>query len=104
MISNRGIEPVEHMAMPVLPVHCNDGGGRQAGIFKPEGGCGLVEVKAEISSVDRIQSAVGELIDLLAFAKLGAFGEIVRGDYCLIEVIVEFFKLLVHSFCLLAYD
>lgn len=66
-------------------------GGRQVDILKPECGCGAVEVKAEVSPVDWIQSAVCELVDFLAFAELGAFGEIVGGDYGLIQMVIEIF-------------
>jgi len=87
--------------MPVPAVHCDDRGCGQVDILKLECGCRAIEVKTEIGTVDWIQSAVGELFDLPAFAELGAFGEIVGGDYGLIQMVVEVFKLLVHSFCLL---
>jgi hypothetical protein len=101
-VSSVKVSTWRRISMSVLPVPDDGGGGGQIGIFKPESECGLVKVEAEVSTVEAIQSAICKPIGLLALAELCTFGEIVRGYYSLIQVIIEFVGLLVHSFCLLS--
>lgn len=100
VVCHRGDEPVQVMAMAVGPVGGDDGRHWDLHIFKPAGCTGEVQVKAHIGAVHGIESAVGELADLLALAKAGAFGEVVSGHDGFVEVGVEVLELLVHP-CLL---
>lgn len=89
VVSHGCDQATQVMGMPVCPVGGDDGTNGNLQFFKLASCTWVVQLKAEVGAIHRVQSAIGELIDLLAFAKEGAFCKVVGGNDCLVEVGVK---------------
>lgn len=89
MVGNRRNQAVEVVGVTICLVGRDDGRDGNFQLFKLATRSRVVQIKAEVGTINRVQSAVGKLMNFFAFAKASAFFKIVRGDNSVVEVCVK---------------
>lgn len=84
VVSNRCHELIQIVSVAVDFVGRDDGWHWDAQFFEFSASAGIVQVKAEVLAVHRIETAVGELVYFFTLAKKGSLSEIVGGDDCFV--------------------
>jgi len=96
VVSNGCDQAVEVVGVTICFVGRDDGGDGNFQLFKLATRSRVVQIKAEVGTINRVQATVSKLVNFFAFAKASAFLKVVRGDDCVVQVCVKKFKLLVH--------